>query len=238
MTAVHHPDLGAVRYSTTYVSEDPDEQVAQVIGMMARYVREDAGTGAIGRDARIALREQRARGDGPVPNPASAVWEFIRGRLTFRSDDEIASPLGIDLSQAPLAEVLIRPVDMAMGARMGIRIGDCDDYSMYAAALLKAMGIKAKFVTVADDPQDPLRFTHVYVAAYYPDGRRIPIDASHRQVGFGLYTDNVYRREEWDIDTGGGGAVCRWLVMSAAVAMAVRWFRKKPLFNREAVATT
>jgi hypothetical protein len=60
--------------------------------------------------------------------------------------------------------------------------GDCDDFSMLTAALLGAVGIRTRFVTIG---VSPLAFAHVYLAAFI-GGRWVPIDpiADGKPVGW------------------------------------------------------
>ena len=121
-----------------------------------------------------------------------------------------------------MVEVLVRPRDMAVAKT---RVGDCDDYSMYAACLLTALGIPAAFVTVAGDPRAPRYFTHVYVAAY-PGGQRVPVDASHgKYCGWEAGMEiPVGAKQEWPVGNplaNCGPGMLGWAAMVAAgVGMA------------------
>ena len=97
-------------------------------------------------------------------------------------------------------EVLKRPVDVSLEyANTGQPVmGDCDDYSMYCAALLKALGIDCSFATIGADPTNPSVYSHVYVVAYWR-GKRIPMDCSHGPYA-GWETENKYGKfSEWPI---------------------------------------
>jgi len=63
----------------------------------------------------------------------------------FHPGQRTAAPIA---KQPELAEVLIRPVDLLA---MRTPSGDCDDFSMLAAAMLRALGIRASFKTAAAD---------------------------------------------------------------------------------------
>jgi hypothetical protein len=56
--------------------------------------------------------------------------------------------------------------------------GDCDDFSMLCAAMLRALGIESAFKTIAADSADPTRYSHVYVMAIRPEGE-LALDCSH-----------------------------------------------------------
>jgi hypothetical protein len=166
-----HPALGQVLYNVAEVSDDPDTQVAQVIGMMRGYANDDASSPLFHQDLM-----QCARTDDPV----SDVWNYLnrfsgsRG-MQFVSDENTGADWDESYRWRPLVEVLIRPVDQAW---LDNPQGDCDDFSMYGAAHLISRGIPCSFATVAADSQDPSIYSHVYLVAY-PNGQRIPMDLSH-----------------------------------------------------------
>lgn len=199
MPAIEHPAFGGpVNYSVTYVPDDPDGQVAGTIALMCRYAKQDSQTAEIQRDALEAVGGSR---DGMTDRQCiEAVWRYVNGRVSFVEDGQLTGFLDRQDPDNPAIEALIRPVDMAVmceGSGCG-RVGDCDDFSMYVAALLLALGIKCKFVTVAADSAAPDRMSHVYVAAYTRDGQRIPVDASHGPH-CGWETPNATRIKEWTI---------------------------------------
>lgn len=208
MPVVNHPAFGggSVNYRASVLSDDPDEQVSETIALMRRYVVEDAP--ALRREAEAALAAT------PGESPESAVWRWVRSRVSFVDDLTTARPLGnLDI---PVVEVLIRPVDLSAMCSSGgcRRVGDCDDFSMYVAALLASLGRRVSFVTVAADPAAPQQFSHVYVASYPPEGGRVALDASHGPSA-GWETPNAWRRHEWPINHSSGLAA---LVVAGAAA--------------------
>lgn len=213
MPMIHHPGFGgSVNYSPLVLSDDPDEQVEQTIALMSQYALEDSRTLPIQAEARQALAAS------PGATPEEAVFNWVRSRTTFLPDDATAAPLRLD---PPVVEVLIRPVDLAaMCSGSGCRrAGDCDDYSMYGASLLMALGRPVSFVTVAADPVAPDRFSHVYLASY-PNGERIPLDISHGPA-VGWETPNYSRRKEWPV-TGAPGLGLLLLAAGAAYYLSQR----------------
>ena len=193
--ALYHPGFGEVlQYDVREVSTDPDTQVSQVIGMMRDYTRQDASSPEIARDAQAASE---------TGEPVEDVFNFIRGRsrIAFTQDEDTARPLTGWLDKykpgSHVVEVLIRPVDMSILCSRNRGKGDCDDFSMYAAALLRAKGVPARFCTIAADPEQPNVYSHVYVVAY-PRGRRVPLDVSHGPYA-GWESPVRYRIEEWDL---------------------------------------
>jgi hypothetical protein len=98
---------------------------------------------------------------------------------------------------------------------------DCDGFAMYTAALLQAHGIRSSFVTVAADPEQPDRFSHVYVVAYTSDGERIAMDTSHGPYP-GWEVGRYSRIEEWPVD--GGGGLLPLLLLAAGTWW---WFKRR-----------
>ena len=211
---ISHPTWGDVRYEAVLVPDDPDEQVAAVIGTMRRYVLEDYRSPAIAAEAQRALKLD--------PNPTTAVFWHTKRSLSFVRDEVLAAPMQPN-HDYPIVEVLVRPVDMASmcggGGGSCRRAGDCDDYAMYAAALLLNLGVPVSFVTLAADGADPSRYSHVYLAAYPAGGERVALDTSHGQYP-GWEAPNYYgKRTEWPVS----GSWLPWLPVGGLLYAAARW---------------
>jgi hypothetical protein len=212
---VYHPAFGqALRYRVDVVSDDPQEQVSQTINMMAEYVVEDWNSPEIEADALQALMEN------PTVSPIEAVFRFVKKRVVFTSDQQLAAPLQT-LYQQPIVETLIRPRDLSVlcSSVQCQRQGDCDDFTMYTAALLHAIGIQdVRFVTVKADGRAPDEFSHVYVVAYH-NQERIPLDTSHGYVS-GWETPQVFgERKEWPI--GASGFLLPLLVLALLIGVCL-----------------
>ena len=195
-----------MNYRADVVPDDPDGQVEATIRLMRGYKDEDAASREIQAEA-----QQISGSSANEMDMVCSVWSTTKGKIGFLRDEVASAPLdflsrtysdgGIAGNSSPIIEVLIRPRDMA--SMKVARYGDCDDFSMYAASLLTALGIPNSFVTLAGDDANPSVFSHVYVAAYplSSDGSgrrvRVPIDASHG--GYcGWEAPNPYaRKREW-----------------------------------------
>ncbi len=171
---------GPVEYSAAVTGDDPDQQVSDSIGIMRGLVLRDCQTPEIQRDLQQATSSSSSIHGGNAHRVCDEIWAYTKSRIHFVEDRDTAQPLGIDTATRPVVETFIPPVWMSRICSDGNcrRTGDCDDFSMYAAALLKAAGIRAKFVTVAADSSAPDQYSHVYVVAY-PNGQRYPLDCSH-----------------------------------------------------------
>ncbi len=196
---VYEPSFGQViNVDATPLSEDPDTQVAQVIDMMLDY----SGADALSPEIRADALRGCALGNGDC---IAGNWQDVKNSIRFVQDEDTGEPFTAWLKQAHdgdgVPEVLVRPVDMR---RMADPKGDCDCFSMTMRARLLALGIPAGFVTVAVDPEDPDRYSHVYNYADCSNGAcgpnwngRVALDTSHGQYA-GWEAPNPYgKRAEW-----------------------------------------
>lgn len=189
-----HPVLGEVRYEARELGNDPDSQVVQTVQVMRERVAQDAD--------QLKPLAYSVAGQGSKAQQTQNVWGHVRGAIQFTRDEQTgvrADGLSIGGGDpTAIVEVIIRPVDMARYIDQGIAIGDCDDFSMYLAALLTALEIPCAFCTVAASAMAPNQYSHVYVVAY-PDGQRVPCDASHGQY-CGWEVENRFgKRTEWPV---------------------------------------
>ena len=194
-----HAQLGAVKYRVRELSVWPDRQVGQTIGVMRERVSEDAQTPEFQQWA------WQVCGEGDDVERVGRAFEHVKGVVSFQRDETSAAQLeGEGVDAGDVVEVIIRPLDMKRYVERGVAMGDCDDFSMYLAALLEACNIACSFVTVAADAQAPYQFSHVYVAAYpVVDGVkvRVPLDASHGPMP-GWEAEQVVevqRKQEWSV---------------------------------------
>ncbi|MFB3813426.1 MAG: transglutaminase family protein [Terriglobales bacterium] len=127
-----------------------------------------------------ALAIAIARGQPPRDDraQASAVFQYVKTNIEFRGEAD-------EVLQSPLVT-------------LQLRAGDCDDHATLIAALLGALGIKAQFVTVAGDPQQPQTFTHVYAAAWIRNpGQWLPLDTTVGRSYPGWRPELVTRVQAW-----------------------------------------
>jgi hypothetical protein len=159
----------------------PDLQTAETIGRMARHVAASTTDAAVLR----ALRDAQADVAGlTATEKANRIFYWIKTHVAFRED-----PPEDELLIAPPALLAMRPP-----------AGDCDDFAMLVATMLVAARVPASFVTVAADPEDRSKFSHVYVEAQTDQGP-LALDASHgpypgwSAVERGL----VFRLQRWPV---------------------------------------
>jgi transglutaminase-like putative cysteine protease len=213
---VYHPNFGGViNVDATPLSDDPDTQVAQVIGMMLDYSDRDAVAPEIRADALRACA--MAEGDCVTGN-----WADVARMITFVQDEDTAEPFSAWLN-GPIPETLVRPVDMR---RMIKPQGDCDDFSMTIRARMRALGIPCDFATVAVDPDDPERYSHVYAVADCSGGAcgpkwngRVPLDTSHGDYP-GWECPNLFgKRTHWP--GASGWKIAAGVLVAAGIGAAI-----------------
>lgn len=146
---------------------DDEAATAQTIAAMRALVDADALAPAVQRAAWRA-----AAGATTARKRAEDVFWWIKQHVRFVEDAELARPLSGTPDED---EVLVRPIDLLA---MPCPAGDCDDFSMLCAAMLRVLGVPSEFVTVAANRKTPEMYSHVYVRAATEDGW-LALDCSH-----------------------------------------------------------
>lgn len=212
-TIMYHPAYGVTSTVQMQVlADDPDTQVEQTIGLMQQYAREDANAPEIKGELQQAYAAYGAF------DPINAVWEYVRSHMKFVQDGT-RTPMVDDM---PVVEELVRPRDMHTWG-----IGDCDDYTVWAAALLMAGGVQVCFCTVAADGAVPNEYSHVYLVAYV-DGQRVPLDFSHGDYPGWEVANKFDKRREWPVMSSAMCSTCVLMLLGvAAGGIAMRKFIEK-----------
>lgn len=180
--------------------DDNDAVTQQTIEQMCGYIRESLADPLV---ARAAVEAQQRFGsgngscnDGRSTNALDAwgVFWYVKHLLKFRSDDGALLEFQGEQGQQDL---LISP---AVLLRMRQPKEDCDGFSMLTCALLGELGIPAYLCTIAVDPSDPERWSHVFVVAMV-DGVPLPLDTSHGSApGWMVPEERIFRLQCWDMD--------------------------------------
>lgn len=172
---------------------DDNKATAQTIRQMCQHVRQclndpvvkSAADTALGRFGRVALPNLRRRAWG--------VWWYAKHLIKFVQDETLLASM---LNEHGQRELLNPPPVML---RMKQPQGDCDDYTMLVCALLKCLGVPFEVVTIAADPTEPDRWSHVYAVALVEDGARFPMDTSHGKFpGWEVPREHIIRYQAWD----------------------------------------
>ena len=173
---------------------DTDTATAQTVGHMAAIIRVSAGSAAVRRALGDALTGVRGASDERTR--AAAIYAWVRSHVRFVPDELALADAGWPDER----ELLIKPERLLA---MPQPQGDCDDFTMLVCAMLLAAGIHCEIVTIAADPGDTGRWSHVYAQALFADGTRATLDASHG-TEFGWEAPMKFRRQVWKIFDGMG----------------------------------
>jgi hypothetical protein len=177
--------------------DDQNRATAQTVGLMAEQIRQCAKDPAVQAAARNALVKY-SQGRGGAYAACWAAWWSIRHTLKFVSDDSILQ--NIPTPNPPELELLVSPSVMVRSRNPQ---GDCDDFTMLMCCFLQCLGVPWEIVTVAADPGDAQRWSHVYAVAVLEDGRRMPMDAAPPDAkwpGWEVPPDHILRYQAWDQD--------------------------------------
>jgi hypothetical protein len=174
--------MGSVQYSAKHLGlPSGDAGVRLTITHMERVAL--GKEGALNPEVRIwALDVTRDARDRDDRDQATAIYAAVKRVIRFRGEYS-------ETIQTPLVT-------------LQVRAGDCDDHATLIAALLRSIGIPARFKTVAVDPTDPTRqFSHVYALAGLRRGNRIaewmPMDTTVPYATVGWEVPNPTRTQVW-----------------------------------------
>lgn len=172
-----------------------DVSTAATIVIMRRLAHQYA------RDPSVAAVTAEALSGGAYTQRdiACAIFHWIRSNVAFVEDETLMyAQLGVAPQHLDKELLIVPPVLLAMPQPMG----DCDDFSLLTASMLMNAGVRAFFVTVAADPTDPRKFSHIYVCAQLADeGSYICLDPGNRLDGIppGWEVERVTRKAIWAI---------------------------------------
>ena len=170
---------------------DTDTSTRQTIAKMCEYI----AAGASDDVCQWWANEAKTR-FAPQPKGAAdqcwGVWWLVKHAVKFAKDEprlfQIGEPDALDLLIAPA--VLVREQD---------RKEDCDGFTMLVCCLLKILGIPSVIVTVAADPENPERWSHVFPMAQLGNVN-MSMDASHGKFpGWMVPREHIFRWQAWDL---------------------------------------
>ena len=170
-------------------AQDSDTATSQTVDLMCRYVRETDSDPVIQQAAEYARQRFGANAQDPAGLAWGVFW-FLKHNMRFVVDEAPMFRLGLPNEQ----DLLISP---SVLIRMSDRAGDCDDFTMLGAALLRALKVPYAIVTIAASPDDPGRWSHVFLMAMCPNP--LPLDASHGSgPGWMVPAAHTFRWQCWD----------------------------------------
>lgn len=128
---------------------------------------------------------------------ACAIFYWVRTNIRFVEDETLLyEQLGVDLEDLDKELLIVPPVLLSMPNPQG----DCDDFSLLLAAMLLCAGLRPYFVTVAADPLEPQKFSHIYICVHLADeNNHLCLDAGNRLVMVepGWESPRVTRKAIW-----------------------------------------
>ena len=143
----------------------------QTIDIMRSLVWGSVGTPIIHRAAG-AVRQMARMGNEPLAN---ALHRWVRMNINYVPDESLVEQgaEGRELLIAPNVLLAMNPAE-----------GDCDDFSMAAAAIAASLGLSVKFVAVALEQENPTRYSHIFIQVLDnigPNGEKdwVTLDCSH-----------------------------------------------------------
>ena len=176
-------------------SADNDTATHQTISKMAEYARAGAKDAAVKSWSDFGLKKFPAL-PGFKPDRGACWSDFflLKHCLTFTNDE----PRLFEQGDGDALDLLIAP---AVLVRMEHPAEDCDGFAMLTCSLLMIQGVKCYFVTVACDPSDRDRWSHVFAMAELADGTKISIDASKGKFpGWMVPRKHIFKWQAWDMD--------------------------------------
>ena len=171
---------------------DTDTSTRQTIAKMCEYI----AAGVSDPVCQWWAAQARERWKPPGADASQlcwGVWWLVKHAIKFAKDEprlfQIGEPEALDLLIAPA--VLVR--DPAPKE-------DCDGFTMLVCCLLKILGIPSVIVTVAADPSDSERWSHVFPMAQL-GGANLPMDCSHGKFpGWMVPREHITRWQAWDLN--------------------------------------
>jgi len=172
---------------------DSNQSTVQTIARMCGLIK-DALSDPVILDLARRVSGSWGRGPGELRCCWDVFW-LCKHRVRFLTDE--AAVLGM-YGETDQVDFLISP---SVLMRMKRPVGDCDDFTMLACALLLINKVQPEIVTVAADPSEPSRWSHVYLRAILPDGRRLVLDPTNGQYpGWEVPACDVFQKQIWDMD--------------------------------------
>lgn len=174
-------------------SSDTDESTAQTVAKMCEYIHKSSGDPIVQQWARAAC-DRLALGNTSPESLCWGVWWMAKHRVRFAKDE----PRLMGTGDGDALDLLIEP---AVLVRQAQPAEDCDGFTMLICAMLEALGVPWNIVTIACDPSDPARWSHVFPVAVLgkTDADLMPLDASHGEYpGWMVPAAHTTRWQCWD----------------------------------------
>jgi hypothetical protein len=144
-----------------------DVETAQTVYMMDGLSFEDAGHQLIINATNEALADAGLTLSSPPAQKACAIFWWLKKHIRY-----VPTP-----GTSPLVDqTLIPPVTLLS---MPDPEGDCPQFSMLAAAMLRVCCVPSQFKTIAADPAYPETYSHIYNLVQIGPRQFMPFDSSN-----------------------------------------------------------
>ena len=188
---------GRVELERIPAAADTDTLTQQTIGKMCEYIRD----GITDENIQACMGAAIARLGLGRTDPYSLAWAvfwFCKHRIKKVLDEAALFRLG----EPDQADMLISP---AVLIRMADAAEDCDGFTSLAASMLGSSGLLAKqdqcIITVACDPRDRRRWSHVFNMIRLANGEWLPLDChTGKGPGWMIPRGRINRWQAWNLD--------------------------------------
>ncbi len=174
-------------------SADPDTATGETVDGMSRGILNDCASVPVWLATQDALSAPGALVSKATR--ATAIHNLIARRVKFRHDEPVLENLlGLDKE----LDLLLYPARLLTMRRP---MGDCDDFTMLACAMLLSAGVPCEIVTIKADPGDPDRYSHVYCQAIVEDGPLVMDCSQAAQHGYpaGWEAPHYFDKRTWGV---------------------------------------
>jgi hypothetical protein len=182
----------AVKQEKVAASDDPNVATRQTVEKMCEYIQAGQADDLVRWWAECGIQRYGRN----LRDPHSLIWAMywlVKHAIQFARDE----PRLFRVGEGDGLDMLIAP---AVLVRMAQPKEDCDGFTMLLCALLASVGVRTVIVTIAADPSDPSRWSHVFPMAAMPSGSMVPLDASHgTHPGWMVPRNHIFRWQAWDL---------------------------------------
>ena len=174
-------------------SDDPNEATRQTVQKMCEYIRTGAADDLVKWWAECGVSRYGLGNREPRAMCWAMFW-LVKHAVLFARDE----PRLFQVGESGALDMLIAP---SVLVRMTQPKEDCDGFTMLICALLAVVGVRTCIVTVAADPADPSRWSHVFPIALLETGSNCPLDCSHGAFpGWMVPREHIFRWQAWDLE--------------------------------------
>lgn len=175
------------------VPDDDDAATAATVAMMCDYIRQSVDDPI----CKMWAAHAKACYAGGANTGRALFWGvfwLLKHSVRYQKDESELFKIG----QGDARDLLTSP---AVLVRQPSPAEDCDGFTMLACTLLEILGIRSYIATVAVDPSDPSRWSHVFALADVPGVGICALDGSHGKMpGWMVPRSHIFKAQVWDLN--------------------------------------